>query len=321
MNVSNLTLDGDDFEIPEFMTYLLITFKTMFFVTIVLGTLLNLWLLLAIVTCPEMRSRIRNKLIVSNCVLYLVQCLVEGPLDVAALSSDTKSCSIFHAVINIMLMLDFVSNYTLLTMVIVFVLQLMDLKLSVWMSELKQLVVTLGVLLIPWVASLLTIPAMVTTSDKYIIFADCPIPRSYLIFRIVNTIVPLMLAAGVSVAAALMKRRRFSAGLNPSGMQVELLSPGPEMDEAKTYLVAVAVSFLCDIGVTIMEFDLGIPAVETRIILGFSTVTLETIRPVVMALPWLLFNDIRQRLKTWRPWYRPEPGIDLTQAQGGQHEL
>ncbi|KAK0048682.1 hypothetical protein Bpfe_021962 [Biomphalaria pfeifferi] len=229
----------------------MIAFKAFHGIVIISGTLLNLWLLLAIATSQELRSRMRNKLLISTCVHHLLLCLVEGPLHTTfAFSSDYGHfCSHFYAAINIELILDFVSNYTLLTMVIVFVLQLMDLKLSVWLSSLGQRLVTVGVILLPWVASLITIPAMIMGSAKLAV--ECSFPYYFETFSLLDTVIPLSLAIVITVVAVLKKRRRFRAGFTSSGMQVELLILGPEMDEAKTYVAAVGVALCCDLSIVI----------------------------------------------------------------------
>ncbi|CAL1545776.1 unnamed protein product, partial [Lymnaea stagnalis] len=42
------------------------------------------------------------------------------------------------------------------------------------------------------------------------------------------------------------------------------------------------------------------------------SVLLSDARVYLIPVSWLLFGDVRERLRTWRPWYRPGPGIDLT---------
>ncbi|KAK0048684.1 hypothetical protein Bpfe_021964 [Biomphalaria pfeifferi] len=288
-------------------------------IVVVAGTLLNLWLLLAIATSQELRSRMRNKLLISTCVLHLLFCLVEGPLHTtfAFSSGYGHFCSHFYAAINIELILDFVSNYTLLTMVIVFILQLMDLKLSVWLSSLGQRLVTVGVILLPWVASLITIPAMIMGSAKVLITLECSIPYSYATMRLLDTVIPLSLAAVITVVAVLKKRRRFRAGFTSSGMQVELLSPGPEMDEAKTYIAAVGVALCCDSIIALLEFELNFESHNARFIVFYIALTLECARPLFMFFPWLMFKDVRQRLKSWKPWLRSKPGIESTDVKSG----
>ncbi|XP_055874809.1 uncharacterized protein LOC106076118 isoform X1 [Biomphalaria glabrata] len=319
MNSSNQTYFDLDDSFFDTAMKLAVAFTAFYGIVIVLGTLLNLWLLLAIATSQELRSRMRNKLLISTCVLHLLFCLVEGPLQTSfSFSTDYGHfCFHFYATVNIELMLDFVSNYTLLTMVIVFVLQLMDLKLSVWLSSLGQRLVTVGVILLPWVASLITIPAMIMGSAKVRITPECSIPYSYATMRLLDTLLPLSLAIVITVMALLKKRRRFRAGFTSSGMQVELLSPGPEMDEAKTYIAAVGVALCCDSIIALLEFELNFKSHKTRIIVWYIALTLECARPLFMFFPWLMFKDVRQRLKSWKPWLRPKPGIELSDVQSG----
>ncbi|KAI8794793.1 hypothetical protein BgiBS90_005169, partial [Biomphalaria glabrata] len=262
MNFSNQTYFA--LEVDDTLSKLDIALTAFYGIVMVSGTLLNLWLLLAIATSQELRSRMRNKLLISTCVLHLLLCLVEGPLQTTFAYSNEHVCSHFYAAINTELMLDFVSNYTLLTMVIVFVLQLIDLKLSVWLSMLEQRLVTVGVILLPWVASLITIPAMIMGSVKVRITPECSIPYSYATMRLLDTLLPLSLAAVITVVAVLKKRRRFRAGFTSSGMQVELLSPGPEMDEAKTYVAAVGVALCCDSIIALFELELNFESHKTR---------------------------------------------------------
>ncbi|XP_013070643.2 uncharacterized protein LOC106057826 [Biomphalaria glabrata] len=315
MNFSNQT--NFALEVDDTINKLDIALTIFYVIVMVSGTLLNLWLLLAIATSQELRSRMRNKLLISTCVLHLLLCLVEGPLETTFDYSNEHLCSHFYAAINIELMLDFVSNYTLLTMVIVFVLQLMDLKLSVWLSMLRQRLVTVGVISLPWVASLITIPAMVMGSAKVRITPECSVPYSHATMRLLDTLLPLSLAAVITVVAVLKKRRRFRAGFTSSGMQVELLSPGPEMDEAKTYVAAVGVALCCDSIIALFEFELNFESHKTRIIVFYIAITLECARPLFMFFPWLMFKDVRQRLKSWKPWLRPKPGIELSDVQSG----
>ncbi|KAH9498541.1 hypothetical protein Btru_007010 [Bulinus truncatus] len=96
-------------------------------------------------------------------------------------------------------------------------------------------------------------------------------------------------------------------------MQVELVSRGPEVDESSAYVTGVGVSFLCECLFVVLLLELVANFdYKIQVILSLIAGIMADFRVVFMTLPWLFFSDVRSRMKTWRPWYRPAAGIDLT---------
>ncbi|CAL1532559.1 unnamed protein product [Lymnaea stagnalis] len=294
------------------------------YVTVAFGILPNLWILLAILTSKDIRARMRNKIICSFCVLNLLNCLLFMPMQIEAIRLNRRyksvSCYFASAVSLIYLLQDFICNWTLVLLVVVFIVGICDYKPCAGFANLTTTLATYAILALPWAASLITVPVITSSTfypymrDRNVSYTEgCIFATSdaFLIIKSLDTMVPLLVAVGLLVAAVVLRRRRFTRGFS-SGMQVELLDRGPEVDDHFGYTATVVVTFVCDFAVALMVFDLVEMRMTQRWIYSTVAYIMSQTKVVLIALPWLLFPDIRERVKTWRPWYCAKPGIDVT---------
>ncbi|BFZ20418.1 hypothetical protein BsWGS_23456 [Bradybaena similaris] len=203
-------------------------------------------------------------------------------------------------------------------LIAVFLAQTKDFDPTSKLSSGAATVGTIGLLVFPWVASLVIVPVSTHAYWKYsqYKFYDCQSlhPDSMSLFRSIDTAAPLVLAVVLVIIAAFFKYRRFHLRNSSRSMQVELIGRGPEIDNTLFYVVAVAVAIVCDLLQLLVRFNVNFP--QRRILHWLIVVIVSGIlsefRVILMPITWLLLPDVRQRIKTWRPWYRPSPGIDLT---------
>uniref|UniRef100_A0A0B7BJ48 G-protein coupled receptors family 1 profile domain-containing protein n=1 Tax=Arion vulgaris TaxID=1028688 RepID=A0A0B7BJ48_9EUPU len=178
---------------------------------------------------------------------------------------------------------------------------------------------TIGLLAFPWIASLVIVPIILQEFHfrETGIRENCFIQTqdSLQIFKSVDTATPILLAIIFLVVAAVLRYRGLHWGHSSGSMQIELISQGPEIDNIFAYVTAVVVSILCDLLLLITTFnnDLFLNyGISAWLTVKTTSFIMSDMRIILMLLPWLLLTDVRQRIRTWRPWYRPADGIDLT---------
>ncbi|BFZ20415.1 hypothetical protein BsWGS_23453 [Bradybaena similaris] len=215
-------------------------------------------------------------------------------------------------------MIELAGNWQLVILIAVFLAQIKDFDPTSKLSSGAATLGTIGLLVFPWAASLVIIPVITHEYWKYssYLYYGCLgiHPDSGEVFRSIDTAVPLVLAVVLVIIAAFFKYRRFNLRDSSRSMRVELIGRGPEIDNTLFYVVAVAVAIVCDLPQLLVRFDVFVPGI--RSLHWFITIIVSQIvseiRVILMPITWLLLPDVRQRIKTWRPWYRPSPGIDLT---------
>ncbi|CAL1541672.1 unnamed protein product [Lymnaea stagnalis] len=183
-----------------------------------LGIVIQAWLLLAIVTSPGMRGRMRNKIIASFCVQHLLECLIFLPLnmdlDHRVFFGEMVSCHQLHALSNIILMQDFITNWTLVIFVAVYLAQVRDYTPQARLPALpacraaftilnKRVVATFALLASPWMIAFVIFPTMITYSRAILTqehLGDCYFDYGdgYYIFKSVDTAVPPVFGPGAS---------------------------------------------------------------------------------------------------------------------------
>ena len=149
---------------------------------------------------------------------------------------------------------DFVSNWTILLLQVVFLAQISDFSISQKLSHISQhfpkanvpAIATFLIIALPWLAALVTV-SIVTgldgggykncwfhtfTSVKKLFVVSCP--------------TPLLVTTVLLVASAYLRHRRFSSQMGGS-MSAELISRGPEVDKVLPYGVMVAAAVFMDI--------------------------------------------------------------------------
>ncbi|CAL1532561.1 unnamed protein product [Lymnaea stagnalis] len=325
MNSSSTFSDSSEsFEnILSLIFTLLGVMDTFDYVAIAFGILPNLWILLATLTSPDLRARMRNKIVCSFCVLHLLNCLLFMPMEIEidrlSRRYDILNCDLRNFVKLMELLQDFISNWTLVLLVVVFIARICDFKPCAGLTSLTTTLGTYAILISPWVASLVIIPGVRNSLSHYVTsnisstFSGCMFTTSdeTLVIKSLDTAVPMFTAVTLMVTAVVLRRRRFTRG-SPGDMEVELIERGPEVDGHIGYTAAVGVSLVCDFATAFMSFDLVEMEIVPRWVFYTVACIMSQTKVFLTPLPWLLFPDIRERVKTWRPWRRAKPGIDVT---------
>ncbi|XP_012941852.1 uncharacterized protein LOC101863766 [Aplysia californica] len=283
---------------------------------IVLGVPINLWFLVALLRSPEFQARLRNKLVSS---LLVAQLLETGVIMSVYLivkfvfrsrSFTPEMCSVMSLSRNLTIIQDFIANWTVVLIVAVFLAQVNDFDLSHRLTPLALRIVGIGLPAIPWFVSLLLIPIITKVEAIPKFFCVLAKKQSMVIFKSLDCIVPILAATVLLAVAAFQKRRRYAAG---SGvMKSELIGRGPQIDSVIPYVVIVSTAIVFDSPNMTRFFGYPFENWNSRIIFVYVSHLLVNARSVVMPAILLLLPDVRERIKTWRPWYRPAQGIDLT---------
>ncbi|CAL1541671.1 unnamed protein product [Lymnaea stagnalis] len=297
-----------------------------------LGLALNAWMLLAIVTSPDMRRRMRNKLIASFCIQHLLESLIQLPMNIDGISrflnGQSVSCHHISAIFHTYLMQDFISNWTLVIFVAVYMAHVCDYRPQARLPAAlpacraafailnKPVVASSALLASPWILACLIFPPLIFSQSmvKLVSYGDCYVEtyRGYFIFKSLDNAIPLLLALGLLVTAAVFRRRRLSGGIAVRGAQVELIERGPDVDSWHPYAAAVSVVGVCEVGFTLSFWWSTILDVWIKLTIDVVFIIINWTKVIMMFFPWLLFPDVRDRIKTWRPWRRERGRPDLT---------
>uniref|UniRef100_A0A0B7BJJ9 G-protein coupled receptors family 1 profile domain-containing protein n=2 Tax=Arion vulgaris TaxID=1028688 RepID=A0A0B7BJJ9_9EUPU len=297
--------------------YIVSTFEIFLVVT---GTLLNAWFLVAILRSSQMRSSLRNKIICNSLVLNLAETLIYLPVFLTVYMSDMSyTCTLYSVLSNLRLVQDFIGNWLLVMLIIVFIAQIQDFNPRMKLTPRAVTVSTIGLLVFPWISSIVVVSIII--QEFYFRFRYARVGCLYAtygaleVLKSVDTAVPIILAVILLVLSAFLKYRRLHRGHSSESIQIELISRDLKIDNTFVYVAAVLVATTCDI----LQF---INYVNRRAFSHYGETTwmilillarfISDARVILMPLPWLLLTDVRQTIKTWRPWYRPADGIDLT---------
>ncbi|RUS75774.1 hypothetical protein EGW08_016460 [Elysia chlorotica] len=284
-------------------------------VFVVIGTLLNLWLFFCIVTSKDLRERFRNQLICNMAVLHLTESLIKSPIIVAfilkVLSGNTieEPCHFIAAINNTERIQSFIVDWLLVFLVALFLAQVLGCSPP---NKLTPLSLRIGKVLLhvlPWAAALVVTPSLVYFYQGENACLSPPY-LSHFVFTSINTVTPVILSMVLAIlATALSCWRRQSWA---SRMGANLINGPRDVDSCFAYIAAVVTTAACEICNVAFYMYLKINMRFLGIGFEAAALILSDSRVIFMVLPWLLLSDVRCRLKTWRPWYRPPPGIDLT---------
>lgn len=236
---TNITSWFNCYIMPVFKVY----YETEICVVIV-GTFPNLWFVAAILRSPELRSRMRNKIICNTLVLHQVDsapvlCFYAAISTVHNLPSTCFSYLVVHSIQRIQ---ETIISWHLVMLIIVFIAQIEDVNLK---SKFSPWIVQVGTwtsLIIPWVFSVILVPSV--SIGSYDCFFILYSTRQTL--RILNTALPIILYVHRMLVAVFLRYRRFNKG-HSSFKENELVSQGHEVDGSLPYIAAVIISTACDI--------------------------------------------------------------------------
>ncbi|CAL1541675.1 unnamed protein product [Lymnaea stagnalis] len=302
-------------DIVSLLMTLMQVIDTSDYVALAFGILPNLWILLATLTSQDLRARMRNKIVCSFCVLHLLNCLLFMPMRIEVTRLRRLyykiNCDFYNFVTLMELLQDFIFNWTLVLLIVVFVARICDFKPYAGLTSLTTTLGTYAILISPWVASLVIIPGVRNSlwysylkSNNISTTNGCIFSTSdtLLVIKSLDTAVPLLISVALMVTAVVLRRRRFTRGFS-GDMEVELIERGPEVDGHFGYTAAVVVSFVCDFATAFMIFDLIEIRMTQRWVYYTVAYVMSQTKVFLTPLPWLLFPDIRERVKTWRPWH------------------
>src|SRR5204862_422601 len=123
---------------------------------------------------------------------------------------------------------DFIGNWLLVMMISVFIAQIEDFNLKTKLTPLGVTLGTIGLMVLPWIASGVIIPVVVHEyyHDLEMAPKGCSYPTAdaLTIFKSFDTAVPILLAIILVAVAAFLKYRRFTRGFSNNSMHTELIS-------------------------------------------------------------------------------------------------
>ncbi|XP_059144014.1 uncharacterized protein LOC131931290 [Physella acuta] len=290
----------------------------------ILGNIINVWLLIAILTSSEMRLMLRNKILVFVCICNVVESSILAPLEMSLNLelADSRNCITVELMFHLQSFLDFCSNWYLVIIFILYIIQIRDIDVSVYVNPTFHKIGPVLLMVSPMIIAILTVPVIMKVyHDEFLrlhkISYTCVFPTysSLMIFKILDSVLPILTLIILLAIALYLRRQRLLIESSGGSMEVGLIKRTSPLDNVLPYVLAVAVTFLCNIlDVTkSLGGEILIP-IDLKVWYIFVTVNrflLES-RTYTVPLSWIFLKDIGERIKTWRPWYRPGPGIDLT---------
>ena len=219
-------------------------------VYMVLGTLINVWLLSCILTSKELRERFRNQLICNMVILHLTESLIKSPVIIAfalaLLKGDPVIRPCFHiaTISNTERIQSFIVDWLLVFLVIIFLAQVLNLNPTNKLTPLSARVGKVIIHLLPWIAALSVTPTIVYF---YRGRSSCLSPPylSHYVFAAINTVAPITLAIFFTTFASTiscLKRRSRTKNIG-----AHLIDGVRDVDNSFAYIAAVTTSAVCEL--------------------------------------------------------------------------
>lgn len=326
-NATNITNSskGDNGR-SYFSNYILLMRWTVGMETVytIVGTMLNLWLLLSILTSRDLRVRMRNQLIVNLCIVHLVQTLIKGPLQILKslnilyrlVMTWEFFCHTYSIIMNVDYAQSLLADWLMVFLVGIFIANILDLDVSSKWTPQVSLLSKAVMHLFPWIVAIIITPVAIHQASRGFLCLFVPYNKLF-VFETAYTLIPLGITVLLIIVAVVLRYRRFSRGSSTSGanMAVILIGKGPEIDNVFAYILASAICIACEICHLIIAFEFA-GRKYRGMAFRFASFLIGDSRVIFMVVPWLLLPDIRQRIRSWRPWQREPTGIDLTVTYG-----
>lgn len=247
-NVTVYTLSDDDLGPTDNIIFIVSS------IIIVVGTVLNLWFLVAILRSEKLRSCLRNKIICNIFVLHLMDSAVVMPALFAGYFSYRSgrdfACLFYEIIRIIQLIHETITNWQLVILVVVFIVHIEDFDIKRKLSPRIVQIGTWAVLAMPWAISVLVVPGVSAKWRECVVHTH----ETRQILKIIDTVVPTILCVILLLVAVLLRYRRFNLG-HARSMRTELISQGPETDSPLAYIVAVVISSTCEVMRLMELFD------------------------------------------------------------------
>ena len=218
--------------------------------TILLGSIINLWFFISIVSSRELRSKLRNQVICSVTLYQLVKLflfLLPQDFQVVSRSFPTvptlfTKCSFVDYMYTFSLADSIIPHYSIAILSFVFLAQVFDYDPT---SNIRWTIVRMArfaLLLFPWVLGFAAAPpSLVLISHSG--YPCLTIDRSKIYALVIAyTFVPIVMSLVVVLTAAVFKCRRFHY------QDQRLMGRDAQVDSSLTYLAAVVVCILCGAG-------------------------------------------------------------------------
>ncbi|CAG5127623.1 unnamed protein product [Candidula unifasciata] len=296
---------------PNMFTYYYRATVTLDTIFIVAGTLINVWFLAAILLSRELRSRMRNKFICGLLVVNLAETFIHLPMSVirgvvgALYAYHLLNCHFISAANNIYHIIDFVGNWYILILVCVYMAQILTFEpqlTPVWKN-----IVTAVIFTAPCVFAVLLVPLTMKTFSP-IPSSRCLInsPKATEVYRSLDTIVPQVLASLLLIATAVVRQRRYPYA-RFFASRTQLTVDRSQTDPWSPFVALLVTAVASDFGLVVVYMNATIMNrldSKTWLIVYFTIKALSYLRVILLPLMLLLFPDIRERTKAWRPCRR-----------------
>ncbi|GFO00635.1 hypothetical protein PoB_002714000 [Plakobranchus ocellatus] len=280
-----------------------------------LGTILNLWFVIAILTSPFHRVKLRNQLICNLSIFYLAVALVKSPIMLfysQLLLQDFEwatLCDSLTLSVQLELVSNFIQDWLIFFIVTDYLTTVARFDPSKWLHPRLVNTGKFIIHILPWIASPALYPLLVPLLSQ-LSWCITPLPNLVHTDVLFTMMAPVVASIVITFVAYALTCWRGSRHADSQELEHRLITQDGQIDNPLVYVFVMVVSVACEAAFLISVFMI---ATKTYVKLIFLTAACEVsdARSVLMMLPWLLFPDIRDRLKSWRPWpCIPEPVPD-----------
>lgn len=274
-----------------------------------LGTLLNTWFLLAVMTSQSHRSKLRSQLLCNLCVLHLGVSLVKSPLMVffSKLLLDaaywSTMCDSLSLAIPLELVHSFLLDWLLVFTATVYLASVLGLDPA---KRIGKRAVAVGKVLLntlPWIAS----PALYPLLRDLFVSPDwCQnqVATRKHTYALVNLTVPTLACIVIISVACGLYCKRVSGATGKKSLWNRMLRHEGGIDNPLIYFLTVGMSAALEGAFIFCVFKLAMGDTVRMPLLAVSC-AVSSSRSVLLLVPWVLLPDVRDRLRTWRPWDSP----------------
>ncbi|KAK3800906.1 hypothetical protein RRG08_060253 [Elysia crispata] len=293
-------------------------------VFVIAGISINWWLVASIVTSRDLRARLRHQLICSIGILHLFYDIFVSTIVIVILyhfrhQEYSFNCHLLTYTIILRITCSIISDLLVVTLASAFLGQVLGIDPASKLRTLQLTVARAALLAFPWVFAGIVGPLSVIRISKKMLGCFTTNELKYHMMEMAFTISPLSVATLIIALVVVLICARFGRGRitahGDMGVQL-ILGSGPEMDNSLAIIGAVLVCAAretCIFVLWVKREDLDV----LGSLLKVSELLVESCSCILLPLMFLFLQDLRQRIKVWRPW-RPNvqaSGINLTEFE------
>ena len=227
-----------------------------------LGTTLNLWFLLAVMTSPHHRARLRSQLLCNLCVLHLAVSLVKSPVMIfySRLLLDTLYMSTMCDAISLAVPLEvaysFIEDWLLVFIATAFLFNVLDCDPSRSLGAWSVTVAKIFIHILPWVISPALTPLLKNLLPSY---DWCLAPLSYdkIKYALDHLLAPNSMCAVITSAACAFFCKRAARASASGNMSSRSVYHSSEVDSPVAYVVSVSMNVACESALIYCVFELA----------------------------------------------------------------